>query len=245
MERAYVCLDLTTGDRDKAVLDAVGWALQRCSRSHPEAVLWIRHKDDLDELPKTRRLVRDGLTIQVDRIARRTGPLPHTGPVVALDQPLERLALLEPSPHPVVLVGALIPDLLPARHLGLALHQPWIDAFDPEHIDGPGAPRRTPLAGQPVLTRALSTFTSDTGAGQYMSKRDDESHRVAHGLQVLHADGHRVNPDELAAAALAAGWRGSGALQLRDIARDIARGDKRRVRSRHRRHTIDSWQTPA
>lgn len=246
MDRAYVTFEPRDPDRDPAVLEAVSWALERCSREHPEVTLWMPDRDELNELPQTRRLVRGGLTVCSDRPGRRGHrPLPHTEPVVAFCQGIERLVQLEPALHPVVLVGAFIEDFVPGiPKFGDAFHPPWIDAFDPAHLGGPMIASKAPLERSPVVAAAMRTFTSTTYDGTTMYRTDDGG-RVTHGLMLLHDAGYELAPNQMFAAALRAGWRGSEAQRLLQVCREVVAGVRKRPTSRYRPDILASWEQEA
>jgi hypothetical protein len=159
---------------------------------------------------------------------------------------LETMLQIEPYAYPVCLVHAFVPENA-ADSLGddaLPYERPWIEAFQPECLAGPEIQVRNPLLDDPVVRRALESFTTATFGGRTMHDSRDRG-RVVHGLKELRRGGHRFDPDRLLAAALRAGWRGSSALELRSVACEIDRGTNKRSTSRFRDGMLDQWRTEA
>lgn len=205
-------------------------------------VLWLPHRQDLKDLPATSQLVRKGLTVVSDRPGHRGFfPALRTGPVVAFRHSMDRLAAIEPISYPLVLVGAYVEEIDDRfTCLGNSYHQPWIDAFNPFHLGGPAITRHEPLVDEPVLRAALDTFTSTTRHGETMYRSDDGG-RVTHGLMVLNDAGYRLGPAVLFAAALQRGWKGAGAMELRDVAAEIRGGTRKRPKAHYRSDILDVW----
>jgi hypothetical protein len=230
-------------NRDEVLVEAIRWAFEHSVG--PEPVLWMPHADELTDLPATRGLVRSGLRLYADRPGRRghTPLVPQHVPVVAFCQPLSRLVDLEPAESLVVLVGAYYADLDPRfPTVGEeAYHRPWIDAFDPIHLAGAPIPARDPLSATPVLKVAMQDFTATTFGGTTMYESRDRD-RVVSGLMELHNGGHVLDPDGLLSVALQMGWEGSQALMLRDRAREVADGVRKRPRHHYRDGMLALWE---
>lgn len=95
-----------------------------------------------------------------------------------------------------------------------------------------------------VVASALKSFTAMTYGGKTMCDSRDGG-RVTSGLMTLHQNGHRFDPERLFSAALRAGWKGSEALRFRDVAREVARGIRKRPSERLGPGSLERWRATA
>lgn len=103
----------------------------------------------------------------------------------------------------------------------IAEHAPWLPVYTPAVPEGPNV-KYPGLEVDPVIERAMATFTHSVNSSTGLTDRRDES-KVTDGLQKLHHAGRALHPDALAAQALRCNWRGSAALTLRRRIRDPGR----------------------
>ena len=78
-----------------------------------------------------------------------------------------------------------------------------------------------------------------------MHRSTDDGARVVHGLLLLHQAGYSLDPDQLLAAAIQRHWQGSEALILRDAAREVGLGVKKRPRAWYRPRLLGIWEAKA
>lgn len=242
MKRAYTALTSTT-DPDADLVTALRWAQAQAGEGQ-RVTLWCHHRDALPNGLES-AAARSGIVIRAERPRPRHGPRGRhfSGPVVAVDLSLETLIQVEPFAYPLCLAHAFVtengrgdlgcPDLVHDR--------PWIDAFLPECLVGPPIVPNEPLIEDPVIVRALKSFTSTTFNGTTMTDYRDGG-VVTHGLMELRRTGHTLHPDRLLSAALRAGWQGTQALAFRDVAREVARGVNKRPKRRYPADIVNRWQ---
>lgn len=111
--------------------------------------------------------------------------------------------------------------------------QPWVSAFNPVHLGGPEITRKEPILPDSVVAAAMGTFTDLINSSAGLSDSRDRS-KVLDGLTKLQKAGHRFDPEELLAGALARNWRGDAAAQLKGLAREINAGKAKRFTERFR-----------
>ena len=68
---------------------------------------------------------------------------------------------------------------------------------------------------------------------------------VTEGLTKLKVAGHRFDPNDLLAGALARNWRGEAALELLTLAAEINAGKKKRFTSRLKPDIVEIWRDKA
>lgn len=244
MKRAYTSAFTTTDPVDD-LMKALFWAEEQAEGGQ-NVTLWCQHVDSLPEKGLADRLRRAGVRVVVEQRGSGTVPRDFQGPVVAVGfNTLDRLIEIEPFEHPLCLVGAWVPE----NFGGFAAlddhpHRRWIEAFSPECLAGPTIVTQEPLIEDPVVARALRSFTGVTYDGTTMYDSRDGG-RVTHGLLLLHDGGHQVDPERLYSAALRAGWKGDQAVMLRDVAREVVRGVRKRPKERYASGTLERWRTDA
>jgi hypothetical protein len=142
------------------------------------------------------------------------------------------------SPHVdgVVAVGAHGPVQFAE---GAAHHAPWITAYDVEHLAGEEIPP-VPDAVGPVKS-AMEGVTGIAVLNQgLIDNRDREP--VVHALTYLRDHGVRLDPDGVMVEALRNDWGDDGAIEVREIVRDINRGKRLRYdKTRIRPERLRAW----
>lgn len=247
MKRAYTALCNTT-DRDQDLITALRWALNHAEEDE-RVTLWCWDKESLpDGLVSSAPSL--GIVVHSEKPRPRGGrsaPRPR-GPVVAVDLPLETLVEIEPFEHPVVLVHTYAPeDDERGGWIGeadLPFDRPWLNAFQPECLAGPPVTLTDPLLSDPVVGVAMKSFTGTTYGGTTMHDYRDGD-RVTHGLMELRRGGHAIEPDLLFAAALRAGWKGREALRFWAVAKEVAKGVKKRPQHHDHDDILKQWRTAA
>ena len=247
MKRAYTAWCNTT-DREKDLSTALRWALDQAADGQ-HVTLWCW---DMQSLPGSvvAWASSRGVIIHSERPRPRGGgsaPRP-CGPVVAVNLPLDRLVEIEPCQHPIVLVHANAHENDEmAGWIGgedLRYERPWLEAFQPECLAGPAIATTKPLIADGVVAAALESFTATTFGGTTMHDYRD-SDRVTHGVMVLRRGGHIIEPNLLFAAALREGWKGREALRLWKVAKEVAKGVKKRPKHRYQDDILDHWRAEA
>lgn len=245
MKRAYTALSSTT-DRESDLSLGLRWA-QELAEPGQQVALWCYDKDDL---PRNLAQAASALNIIIhSERPRPRGGLHRrfNGPVVAVGLPLETLTEVEPFAHPVCLVHAYVPENDEKEWAGLGdlpFDRPWVDAFTPECLAGPAIVPNDPLIEDVVIARAMETFTATTFGGTTMYDSRDGG-RVTHGLLELRRGGHRIKPELLFSAALRAGWKGTQALKLRSVAREVANGVNKRPKASYGDGMLSRWREEA
>lgn len=69
--------------------------------------------------------------------------------------------------------------------------------------------------------------------------------RVTHGLMELRKGGHVIEPDLLFAAALREGWKGREAVLFWKVAKEVAKGFKKRPKHHFREDILSHWRSEA
>jgi len=101
-----------------------------------------------------------------------------------------------------------------------------------------------PLITNPVVAVAMKAFTSRTFGGTTMHDSRDGD-RVTDGLQKLWAGGHSIEPDRLFAAALREGWAGREAVLLWRVAKEVAKGVRKRPKHHLHPGILNDWRAEA
>lgn len=245
MKRAYTSLH-SGMNHEQDLVTALKWA-QDQTVGDQQVTLRCAH---LDSLPKgwEPRLRKAGIEVVAERPRRRggSGPRNFSGPLVAVGfTRLDDVIDVEPFEHPMCLVGAYDPrndenfDILDDHP-----HVRWIEAFEPECLAGPPIAVPEPLIEDPVVARAMESFTVITFGGKTMYDSRDGG-RVTDGLILLHNGGHRFDPERLFSAALRAGWKGSQAQRFRGVALEVARGVRKRPSERLGPGALERWRSEA
>lgn len=247
MKRAYTALCNMTS-RDQDLITSLMWALDQAEDGQP-VTLWCWDKENLptDLVASGPSL---GIVIQPERPRPRGGRSfwRPDGPIVAVDLPLATLVEIEPFEHPVCLVHAYVPEN--DEHGGwigssdLPFERPWINAFQPECLAGPPIVTNDPLTADPVVAVAMESFTAKTYGGSTMHDSRDGD-RVTHGLMELRRGGHAIQPDLLFAAALRDGWKGREAVTFWKVAKEVAKGVKKRPKHHFRDDILSHWRSKA
>ena len=241
MDRAYTTLH-AHADLEDDIRVALRWASAK-GRPGDVVTLWCH---DADDLPSDLRRAAGARSINVysERPRPRGGRARNfLGPVVVTRVGLETLVQIEPFEHPVCLVHAYVPENAADGFGddGLPYERAWIEAFLPECLAGPEIQVRHPLLMDPVVDRAMESFTTATHGGRTMYDSRDRG-RVVHGLMELRRGGHRFDPEGLLAVALRAGWRGGDALELRSVAREINKGTNKQPGGHFREDILEHWR---
>ena len=247
MTRAYTALCNTT-DRDQDLITALRWALAHAEDGQ-SVTLWCWDKEDLPAGLES-KAPSLGIAVHSERPRPRGGRSFRApdGPVVAVDLPLETLVEIEPFDQPICLVHAYVPEN-DARGgwVGgddLPFDRPWINAFQPECLSGPAIQTPESLITDPVVAVAMKSFTGSTYGGTTMHDSRDGD-RVTHGLMELRKGGHVIEPDLLFAAALRAGWKGREAVLFWKVAKEVAKGVRKRPKHHFREDILSHWRTEA
>ncbi|KUG55625.1 hypothetical protein AVL62_04760 [Serinicoccus chungangensis] len=245
MQRAYTSLHSGT-DHGQDLVTALLWARDHL-RSDQHVTLWCSGQE---ALPKgwEARFVREGVEVVAEWPRRRggTGPRAFAGPLVAVGfNTLDTVIEVEPFRHPMCFVGAYDPrnDERFDMHEDHP-HVRWVEAFEPRNLAGPIISVPNPLIEDGVVASALESFTAMTYGGKTMYDSRDGG-RVTSGLMMLHQNGHRFDPERLFSAALRAGWKGSQALCFRNVAREVARGVRKRPSERLGLGSLERWRSKA
>lgn len=245
MKRAYTSLHSGT-EHERDFVTALKWA-QDQAEDDQRVTLWCAHRDSLPEGWEP-RLRRAGIEVVAERPRRRdgSGPRNFAGPLVAVGfTMLDDVIDVEPFEHPMCLVGAYDPRN-DDRFGGLDDHPHvrWVEAFEPECLAGPQIAVPEPLIEDPVVAKAMESFTSITFGGKTMYDSRDGG-RVTDGLMLLHKGGHRFDPERLFSAALRGGWKGSQAKRFRGVALEVARGVRKRPSERLGPGALERWRCEA
>lgn len=238
----------STTDRDQDLITALRWALDHAEDGQ-RVTLWCWDKEGLPSglVAKAPSL---GIVVHSERPRPRAGrPFRAPGgPVVAVNLPLDILVEIEPFEHPICLVHAYVPENDErGGWIGgadLPFDRPWINAFEPEVLAGPPIETPKSLIGDPVVATAMEAFTSATYGGTTMHDYRDGD-RVTHGLMELRRGGHVIEPDLLFAAALRAGWMGPEAVLFWKVAKEVAKGVKKRPKHHFREDILSRWRSEA
>jgi hypothetical protein len=248
LPRAYVALphDHLYEDREKDLAATIAWCLEQAGGDARSVGIQTGHRHDLDEEPLLLDFVAAGAKVYLD--FRGKLPALPSGPVL-MYRPLETHLLAVETQRSSSAVAAF--EIVGPDHYrrsvgteGMVGCQPWISAFKPIHLGGPEIKRKEPILPDPVVAAAMDTFTDLINSSTGLSDSRDRS-TVLDGLTRLWRAGHRFDPEDLLAGALARNWRGDAAAQIRDFAREINGGKAKRFTERFRSDIVETWRSEA
>lgn len=206
----------------------------------------IGSRFDLKDEPLLEALVRRGATVYPD--ARGKVVRLPTGPVLAYRPLPQTLWQIEEhrGPSAIAAVGITGPSHFRETFMSTtsAGAQPWVSAYNPKHLGGPEIEAKSPVVSDPVIWEALKTFTNMINSSTGLSHSSDRS-SVTEGLTKLKAAGHYFCPDDLLAGALRLNWKGSAAVELRELALEINAGKQKRFRKMLRTDIVEVWRAEA
>jgi hypothetical protein len=246
--RAYTALPDSPDHPDPAedLKRAIEWCHGQAGGNLRLIGIQTGSRSDIEDEPLLGLLVRHGASLHVNSRGKVTSLPP--GPVLVYRPQPETLWQIEEhgAPSAIVAVGITGPShfrrmLASTKPVGA---QPWVSAYLPVHLGGPVIEPRTPVIPDPVVWEALKSFTNSINSSTGLSHSSDRS-VVTEGLMKLKATGHSYDPDDLLAGALALNWRGSSAVELRDLAREINAGKRKRYRPMLRSNIVEIWETNA
>lgn len=246
--RAYVALphDHLYEDHDKDLASAITWCLSHADGDPRGVGIQAGRRDDLEDAPMLAALAKAGAKVYTDSRGKLDS-LP-SGPVFLYRPQPAHLWQVERKRMPSAVLAFGITG--PAHHdrhygtEGMVGAQPWITAFKPEHLGGPTIEAKEPAIADPVVAAAMDTFTNSINSSTGLSHSSDRS-TVTEGLTKLKAAGHRFDPEDLLAGALARNWRGESALELRTLATEINAGKKKRFDTRLNPDIVEIWREKA
>jgi hypothetical protein len=242
--RAYTALPdrSGSGDLQESLGKAISWCTEQADGGISRIGIQIGRKADLEDLPLLAALARRGASIHVD-VRGKIGSLP-SGPVLLYMPVPSHLWQLEErrGPSAVAAVGITGPSLrtsiLGTSYVGA---QPWVSAYRPKHLAGPAIEAKTPIIPDASVWAALKTFTNLINSSTGLAHHSDRS-AVIEGLTKLRSAGHAFDPNDLLAGALALNWRGSAAVELCEIAKEINDGRHKRFSPVLRDDIIERWE---
>lgn len=228
--RAYVAYPVRLED---GVITALEWALARAHNDLRQINLTVPLVAVLNDTPVLQEMQRAGVNVVRERRRGPSGVI--EGPIIVYAPDLESLAEVEEAKRSTAIVAV-------GAHDG---QRPWVSAFRPEYLAGAVIEPKEPIVGDPVVWQAMLTFTNSINSSTGLAHSSDRS-RVIDGLMKLRRSGHRFDPNDLVAAALRLNWRGSAAIELRDLAREINAGKNKRITyGRYRDDIVQMWEVDA
>lgn len=246
--RAYTSLPDSPGygDSEADLEKAIAWCYNKADGDFHRIGIQASKKEVIDNEPLLAGLARHGASLHFDSRGKITS-LP-SGPVLVYRPQPETLWQIEEGhcPEAIVAAGITGPEnhrrtFSPERRVGA---QPWVTAYKPEHLGGPAIEAKEPIVPDPIAWVALKTFTNSINSSTGLSHSSDHS-LVVDGLTKLRAAGHTFDPDDLLAGALALNWKGSTAVELRDLARELNSGKRKRYRPILKANIIKIWEDEA
>jgi hypothetical protein len=101
------------------------------------------------------------------------------------------------------------------------------------------------IISDPVAVEGLKNLTAIVNVQSLYSSAGDQD-RAVEVLLALHDAGHGVDPEDTRAWAMAHGWSAEAALDLADVAEQIAAGKRLRTkRNVLRSDILDTWRQAA
>lgn len=246
--RAYTALPDNPDHADPVedLKRAIEWCHSHADGNLQRIGVQIGSKFDLKDEPLLEALVRRGATVYPDSRGK-VGRLP-AGPVLAFRPLPQTLWQIEEHRGPSAFAAVGITGPSHFREMCTATKsagaQPWVSAYNPKHLGGPVIEAKSPLISDPVVWEALKTFTNSINSSTGLSHSSDRS-SVTEGLTRLKAAGHHFCPDDLLAGALRLNWRGSAAVELRELALEINAGKQKRYRKMLRPDIVEVWRSEA
>lgn len=245
LDRAYVAAPASMEDGVKLALK---WCLEKVNGDYRKVGLRIPNRRLMTSSSNLQQLEARGVAVSGE--SRRGVHNTVEGPLIVLSPTLESLCEAEDMGNStaIVVVGAQ-----GAARPGDRLHNatphavgilPWVSAFDPEYLGGTRIDPVHPILTDPVLQKAMETFTNSINSSTGLSDSRDRS-RVTDGLTKLHKSGHPFDPNNLLSAALALNWRGSAAWDLKELAKEINGGARKRIRESYREDIVRVWELDA
>ncbi|HWL36689.1 MAG TPA: hypothetical protein VNQ77_10885 [Frankiaceae bacterium] len=156
---------------------------------------------------------RHGLAVSAPATVHKDGW--SGGPVLAPWATSKVLTALDDELAEMVSAACVIAGSAGAEAVWVRAHQAT------DLVSGAQAP--SPQIADPVVAVAMGHVTDSINHNNGLVQDDDRAYAVR-TLQVLHGAGYRLDVDELAAWALAAGWPGGEVAELRDIAGRVLAG---------------------
>lgn len=245
LDRAYVALPVPV---DEGVEIALRWCLERAGGDHRKVGLRVHSRSVLNNAPELQRLERLG--VAVSGSTHRGVHNTVNGPLIVLSPTLESLCEAEDMKiaTSIVVVGAQSAARPGNRFSnaspGFVGTLPWVSAFAPEHLAGTFIEPERPILKNPVLQKAMETFTNSINSSTGLSDSRDRS-RVADSLMKLRRNGHTFDPNDLLSAALALNWRGTAAWDLKVLAKEVNEGVRKRTRETYREDIVQIWEQEA
>jgi hypothetical protein len=236
-QRAYPSAVTASSATDPtAAQRAVNWVLEQLTAGQ-QVMIVFPGRQNAEYDPVLRRLAdhRDVVSATRRTLHREQW---RGGPVISAWPTAEDLAEL--ADHPRVTALCVVPW---AEEEVAA----WVNAVNAEPLGeaAPGPNRAAATIGDPVIERAMTHLSAAVNHNNNLIGSFDKDLAVA-GLTVLHDGGHRIDPDELYAWALAHGWPGRGAARLKEYAGKIAAGTRMRVhRQPLRAEILEIWRSEA
>jgi hypothetical protein len=222
---------------------SIEWCHARADGNLRAIGIQVGSRFDLKDEPLLEALARRGATVYPDARGK-VGRLP-TGPVLAYRPLPQTLWQIEEhrGPSAIAAVGITGPSHFRETFLSTttAGAQPWVSAYNPKHLGGPEIEAKSPVVSDPVIWEALRTFTNMINSSTGLSHSSDRS-SVTEGLTKLKAAGHYLCPDDFLAGALRLNWKGSAAVELRELAREINAGKQKRFRKMLRADIVEVWR---
>ncbi|MFK0007016.1 hypothetical protein ACIQTZ_08180 [Paenarthrobacter sp. NPDC090520] len=242
--RAYVALphDHLYEDHDRDMASAIAWCLSHADGDPRGVGIQTGRRDDLEDAPRLAALVKAGAKVYAD--SRGKLDLLPSGPVFLYRPQPAHLWQVEGKRMPSTVLAFGVTG--PAHHdrhygtEGMVGAQPWITAFKPEHLGGPAIEAKEPVIADRVVAAAMDHFTNSINSSTGLSHSSDRS-TVTEGLTKLKEAGHRFDPNDLLAGALARNWRGEAALELVTLAVELNAGKSKRFTSRLRPDIVGLW----
>lgn len=220
-------------DDDSGAERAARWTLNQAQSVGGQPLLYVPGKRNIDYNPVLLALSKRVTTATWRTLLRERW---SGGPVLAAWPDQKHLADIDGDPRTSALcvLGWSQKDT-----------QGWAAAYQPERLTpGAGNPPRAGIS-DPVVEQGMKTMTALVNHANQLAGSMDRRDAV-NVLLTLHDGGHRFEPDELYAWALANGWPARGADRLKEFAMQINRGSRPRAdRSALRPDILQVWRAEA
>lgn len=243
LERAYVAIPAPL---KSGMGLALKWCLARSDNSWSKIGLRIPQHRDVERAPILKAIKARGVKVSAE--TNRGNNDFVSGPLIVYAPSLQSLCLAEDlgMSSAVVVVGASGSRRTEAAETISDFEgiQPWIDAYSPLHLGGGVIEPTKPLVSNPVIWKAMQSFTDSINSSTGLTDPRDES-RVIDGLNKLKAAGYILSANELLAAALQLNWRASAAWDLKILTKQINNGVRKRFRETYRSEIVQIWEKEA
>ena len=234
MEVAYVP-GVGVVDRDEGLKVAARWLLERAKEAGRDPIVIVPVKNSVRNSPVLEALKGAGVQIETHRTFRGSV---RGRPVLAVwpDEKTLHEVTRGGAPHAIcVVLWTEVEAVLS-----------WLRAQSATDLTGASGSLSAPGIADPVVEAALRTLSATVNLSTGLGHPSDRSGAV-HLFRELRRNGHQFDANEVYQWAIAHGWTGGGARQIREVAQGVNDGRQFRVAttSPWRTDIIQRWRAEA